>query len=98
MIKWKLPKHLCTGKLAFFCGKSQPQSDAIQNRWPDVEQRSTGDWRICHVVALVQNIFGGGKDFQIARHVTSDLQIHRVEAAERVEILIVIELVRSEEH
>src|ERR1700733_4561865 len=97
MIEWRLPKLVSATQLLFLGGKIQAQSNTIENRRPNVEQRSTGRVRrIVHIVALVSEIFGGGEDFEIAREVAPNLQIHGIEATQRILILIVVELIAHE--
>src|ERR1039458_2324983 len=95
MMEQESPNPLPGASLPFL-RKIQAQSDAVQKRRADVEERSAGRGCIGHVVAFVGEILGCGKHLQIACEVTPNLQIHRVEAAQGVQVLVVVELVAHE--
>src|SRR4051794_15957335 len=76
-----------------FRGEVHAKTEAVKDGRPNVEKgtrrcRSIGDF-----VAIVEQVLGGSEDLQVVREILSDLQIHGVEPAQWILVLIIVKLV-----
>src|SRR3954471_5479349 len=76
--------------------KIDAEADTVKDRWPDIEERSSGCRRICDLVALVEQILSGRENLEVARQVSTDLQVHDIKVAQWKQVLVIIELIADE--